>query len=216
MAPAVPDESAVGTPAEEQAVEPGLIGGPAPGGRTAVLVGYGPRTAAAKRRPRKGATPAGVAAAAAQQAVQRSMLTAPAPVQEPTVAEAAEAAPAYTVGAGAAGAGVRVLAKPPVRKLAKDLGVDLAHGGTGPARAASSPATTSRRAAAGAGAAAPAAAPAYAPGCPVERARPRIPIKGVRKVTAARRWSPRAFTAPHVTEFVTVDVTRTMELRRRG
>src|SRR5688572_16417539 len=30
----------------------GLIGGPAPGGRTAVLVGYGPRSTQAKRRPR--------------------------------------------------------------------------------------------------------------------------------------------------------------------
>ncbi len=39
---------------EEGAVEPGLIGGPAPGGRTSVLVGYGPRTTEAKRRPRKG------------------------------------------------------------------------------------------------------------------------------------------------------------------
>ena len=36
----------------EGAVEPGLIGGPAPGGRTAVLVGYGPKTGAATRRPR--------------------------------------------------------------------------------------------------------------------------------------------------------------------
>ena len=39
-------------------VEAGLIGGAAPGGRVAVLVGYGPRTTAAKRRPRKGAVPA--------------------------------------------------------------------------------------------------------------------------------------------------------------
>ena len=37
----------------EGAIEPGLIGGPAPGGRTAVLVGYGPKTAVAKRRARK-------------------------------------------------------------------------------------------------------------------------------------------------------------------
>src|SRR4051812_3653374 len=34
MAPAIPDESVIGTPSEDQAVEPGLIGGPAPGGRT--------------------------------------------------------------------------------------------------------------------------------------------------------------------------------------
>jgi pyruvate dehydrogenase E2 component (dihydrolipoamide acetyltransferase) len=39
----------------------------------------------------------------------------------------------------------------------------------------------------------------------------RIPIKGVRKVTA-QAMVGSAFTAPHVTEWVTVDVTRTMEL----
>jgi 2-oxoisovalerate dehydrogenase E2 component (dihydrolipoyl transacylase) len=53
VAEAAPDsvsESAVATPKEDEAVEPGLIGGPAPGGRTSVLVGYGPRTTAAKGR----------------------------------------------------------------------------------------------------------------------------------------------------------------------
>ena len=39
----------------------------------------------------------------------------------------------------------------------------------------------------------------------------RIPIKGVRKATAEAMVSS-AFTAPHVTEWVTVDVTRTMKL----
>ncbi|HEY9438929.1 MAG TPA: dihydrolipoamide acetyltransferase family protein, partial [Streptomyces sp.] len=39
----------------------------------------------------------------------------------------------------------------------------------------------------------------------------RIPIKGVRKAIAQAMVSS-AFTAPHVTEFVTVDVTRTMRL----
>src|SRR5688572_16192351 len=33
---------------DEQAIEPGLIGGPAPGGRTSVLVGYGPKTVTAQ------------------------------------------------------------------------------------------------------------------------------------------------------------------------
>jgi 2-oxoisovalerate dehydrogenase E2 component (dihydrolipoyl transacylase) len=42
----------------------------------------------------------------------------------------------------------------------------------------------------------------------------RIPIKGVRKHTAAAMVSS-AFTAPHVTEFVTIDVTATMDLRDR-
>src|SRR5690242_5633558 len=43
----------VAAPAETE-VAAGLIGGAAPGGRTAVLVGYGPRTTEAKRRPRRG------------------------------------------------------------------------------------------------------------------------------------------------------------------
>jgi pyruvate dehydrogenase E2 component (dihydrolipoamide acetyltransferase) len=42
----------------------------------------------------------------------------------------------------------------------------------------------------------------------------RIPIKGVRKVTAQAMVSS-AFTAPHVTEWVTLDATRTMKLVRR-
>ena len=55
----IPDATAIGTPGEDEAVEPGLIGGPAPGGRTSVLVGYGPKTTTAARRPRKGADPRG-------------------------------------------------------------------------------------------------------------------------------------------------------------
>ncbi|MGW6858529.1 dihydrolipoamide acetyltransferase family protein, partial [Streptomyces xanthophaeus] len=39
----------------------------------------------------------------------------------------------------------------------------------------------------------------------------RVPVKGVRKVTA-QAMVGSAFTAPHVTEFITFDVTRTMKL----
>jgi pyruvate dehydrogenase E2 component (dihydrolipoamide acetyltransferase) len=39
----------------------------------------------------------------------------------------------------------------------------------------------------------------------------RVPVKGVRKATAAA-MSRSAFTAPHVTEFLTVDVTRSVTL----
>ena len=53
------------------------------------------------------------------------MMTMPTPVQEPSVEDIAESAPAHTVGGGSNGSGAKVLAKPPVRKLAKDLGVDL-------------------------------------------------------------------------------------------
>ncbi|QEH92351.1 2-oxo acid dehydrogenase subunit E2 [Dermacoccus abyssi] len=52
----------------------------------------------------------------------------------------------------------------------------------------------------------PAAAPAASGGLTDER----LPIKGVRKVTAQAMVSS-AFTAPHVSEFYTVDMTRTME-----
>ena len=63
---------------------------------------------------------------------------------------------------------------------------------------------------------APATAPATrlpAPVRPGER-ETRIPIKGVRKMTADAMVAS-AFTAPHVTEWVTVDVTRTMKLVER-
>ena len=210
MAPVVPDPTAVGTPRDDEPVEPGLIGGPAPGGRTSVLVGYGPKTTSAARKPRKGATPAGASAATAQQAVQTSMMTTPTPVQEPSVDEVSESAPAHTVEAGTNGAGAKVLAKPPVRKLARDLGVDLATvtpSGDGGVVTRSDV----ESAAAGTGTTA-SAAPAYAP-APGQR-ETRIPVKGVRKMTA-QAMVASAFTAPHVTEWVTIDVTRTMDLVAR-
>jgi 2-oxoisovalerate dehydrogenase E2 component (dihydrolipoyl transacylase) len=210
-APAIPDPSAIDTPTEDQAVEPGLIGGPAPGGRTSVLVGYGPKTTSAARRPRKGATPVGASAATAQQAVQTSMMTTPTPVQEPTVDEAPESAPAQTVAGNGDVATARVLAKPPVRKLAKDLGVDLTtltpsgEGGVVTRADVES-------AASGGAATAAAGVPSYAP-APGQR-ETRVPVKGVRKMTA-QAMVASAFTAPHVTEWVTIDVTRTMDLVAR-
>jgi pyruvate dehydrogenase E2 component (dihydrolipoamide acetyltransferase) len=99
----------------------------------------------------------------------------------------------------------RVLAKPPVRKLAKTLGVDLT------TLTPSGPNGTVTRSDVeqAAGAPQPAAAPA-----PDGARETRVPIRGVRKHTAAAMVQS-AFTAPHVTEFVTVDVTATMELRDR-
>jgi pyruvate dehydrogenase E2 component (dihydrolipoamide acetyltransferase) len=96
------------------------------------------------------------------------------------------------------------LAKPPVRKLARDLGVDLrAVTGTGPGGVVTRDDVRA--------AAAPAAAPATAP---VEPGIRREPVRGVRKATAEAVVAS-AFTAPHVTEFLAVDVTATMELRDR-
>ena len=114
-------------------------------------------------------------------------------------------------------AGTAVRAKPPVRKLAKDLGVDLAQvKPSGPER------TISRQdvLALAETASAPEAA-ALDPAVPAQETSSvrsgadddvtRIPVKGVRKATAAA-MSASAFTAPHVTEFLTVDVTRSVRL----
>jgi pyruvate dehydrogenase E2 component (dihydrolipoamide acetyltransferase) len=56
-------------------------------------------------------------------------------------------------------------------------------------------------------------APTATPTVPTGR-ETRIPIRGVRKHTAAAMVAS-AFTAPHVTEFITIDVTPMMELRER-
>ena len=197
---------AIETPPAEGAVEPGLIGGPAPGGRTSVLVGYGPKSVTAKRRARSDAGHA-VAAPA-------PVVAAPPPPATAARVSAAAVGQAAALSAGA----VAVLAKPPVRKLAKELGVDLAGVvGTGPQgsvtradvehSAAGQPAASTFASGQPAGATL-AAVPAYDP---ATRER-RIPIKGVRKMTAAAMVDS-AFHAPHVTEFITVDVTPSMELR---
>ncbi|WP_148616274.1 dihydrolipoamide acetyltransferase family protein [Nocardioides rubriscoriae] len=126
-------------------------------------------------------------------------------------AEPEEAVPARSV-TPLSPAHARVLAKPPVRKLAKDLGVDLA------GCAASGPHGTVTRddvhAAANGGRGASAASletPApRALVIPGER-ETREPIKGVRKMMAGAMVGS-AFTAPHVTEWVTLDATATVEL----
>jgi 2-oxoisovalerate dehydrogenase E2 component (dihydrolipoyl transacylase) len=199
---------------DEGAVEPGLIGSPAPGGRTAVLVGYGPRSVVAKRRPRKNGVPAPTGQPATEQVAAESVVpepVAPDPVAPEPVAPEPVAA-AEPAGQGSNGHGVSVLAKPPVRKLARDLGVDLgtvAGSGDGgvitradveaAARSATQPEPVTP-------------APA-APTWDASREQ-RIPIKGVRKHTAAAMVAS-AFTAPHVTEWLTVDMTETMRLRDR-
>jgi 2-oxoisovalerate dehydrogenase E2 component (dihydrolipoyl transacylase) len=166
-------------PAAESA-EPEAEG--APEEKPLVLVGTGPTAAVPRTR----------------RLVRRSQPDAPQPVSSP--------APTVTDVVPTRGAG---RAKPPVRLLAKQLGVDLT------SVVASSGDIISRRdveAAAGAVAAAPQAAPA-AGSTPGDR-ETRTPIKGVRKAVAAAMTSS-AFTAPHVTLFLTVDVTRTMDLLAR-
>ncbi|GHH05177.1 dihydrolipoamide acetyltransferase family protein [Streptomyces lanatus] len=185
-APVAPEPS-VEAPAEEPKAE-GT-------GRQPVLVGYGVAQTSTKRRPRKGAD---------------------VPRQEP----AAQAVQAELNGHAPSEAVTppRPLAKPPVRKLAKDLGVDLTTvtptGPDGIITREDVHAAVAPPAAEPVPQAAPVAVPTAAP-APVaayDTAREtRIPVKGVRKATAAAMVGS-AFTAPHVTEFVTVDVTRTMKL----
>ncbi|MFE9185534.1 dihydrolipoamide acetyltransferase family protein [Micromonospora haikouensis] len=214
--PSAASLAAVEIAPEEGMVEPGLIGGVAPGGRTAVLVGYGPRNAPAKRRPRKGASPERPAATPAA-SVPPAPAPAPVPAAAPVTAAAAVAAATTVNGNGRPGG--LVLAKPPVRKLAKDLGVDLGSlSGSGPLGSITR--EDVQRAASGTATAAEpptVAAPATSAAAFGADREQRIPVKGVRRLTA-ENMSRSAFTAPHVTEFLTVDVTRTMKAldRLRG
>jgi pyruvate dehydrogenase E2 component (dihydrolipoamide acetyltransferase) len=207
------------SPPAEAAVEPGMHGSPAPKQeRQAVLVGYGVKLGTTVRRTRKPAAQrSGPAAGAAGAA---------AAAQQAGTAPASQATQISTGNNGATLAGQpanrerpAVLAKPPVRKLARDTGVDLsALAGTGPngsitrddvlaaaggASAGSDRAGSDR--AAGAGAPGP---ERFAPVTAVSREE-RIPIRGVRKHTAAA-VTVSAFTAPHVTEFLQIDMTETM------
>jgi pyruvate dehydrogenase E2 component (dihydrolipoamide acetyltransferase) len=159
------------------------------------LVGYGPREESTGRRRRRRAP---VTNAGAQTAFNIPPAKAGHPAPEPAAVEPEEA-PARP-------AAHRVLAKPPVRKLAKDLGVDLGSvTPTGPNGTISREDVQS---------AANGVAPAAPSRADVGARETRIPIKGVRKHTAAAMVAS-AFTAPHVTEFVTCDVTAMMELRDR-
>ena len=202
VAQVVERETVVGAPPAEGVVEPGLIGGPAPGGRTSVLVGYGPRSVVAKRRSRK---PPRTTGDVAEEAVSTSDLAQPA-----ARVSAAE------VGAAAhrRAAAVSVLAKPPVRKLARELGVDLGSvepsgpGGTITRADVESVADTAE------GPVGLQPVPSLPADFDPATREQRIPVKGVRKHTAAAMVAS-AFTAPHVSVFVSVDVTRSMRALRR-
>ncbi|HEX5770171.1 MAG TPA: dihydrolipoamide acetyltransferase family protein [Nocardioidaceae bacterium] len=183
------------------------------------LVGYGPRTVEARRRPRKGSvTPSSEAGAATQMQVQGAF--APGGAQSQAVVEVDEpAVPAHSVRAASpetGGSNVQVLCKPPVRKLAKDLGVDLRSvTPTGPNGTITRDDVESLRGRASRPSVEPAETSAHAPAMARtgERER-REPIKGVRKMMG-QAMVESAFTAPHVTEWVTVDVTKTMRFVER-
>ena len=101
-----------------------------------------------------------------------------------------------------------VIAKPPIRKLAKDLGVDIStltpSGMLGEVTredvvTAATQASVFRN--------------LSTPAAPSAREE-RIPVKGIRKAIASAMVQS-AFTAPHVSIFVDVDATRTMEYVKR-
>jgi pyruvate dehydrogenase E2 component (dihydrolipoamide acetyltransferase) len=208
------------------------------------LVGSGPKADAVKRRARKRPAGAVVEAAGvaenAEGTVQDNQAVlaakaAEAPVsQRPTPARAvveplqqAPAAPAAQPSAqqpaatrGAAFGGTisglvnKVLAKPPVRKFARDLGIDLADVvATGQRGEVTREDLVSYQAQRDAeldqadtfwGASRK----------PQEQRVERVPVKGVRKATA-KAMVESAFSAPHVSIFVDVDASRTMEFVKR-
>nr|BFF19886.1 hypothetical protein GCM10025730_34070 [Promicromonospora thailandica] len=94
-------------------------------GSGSVLVGYGTAEAKASGRRRRFQSTAAPAPAAAV-AVAPAPAPAPAPVPAPAAPPAPRPATPPSDNGTTTAARARVLAKPPVRKLAKDLGVDLA------------------------------------------------------------------------------------------
>ncbi|WP_010204528.1 dihydrolipoamide acetyltransferase family protein [Salinibacterium sp. PAMC 21357] len=148
----------------------------------AVLVGYGTGGHVSSRR-RKGAQPAKSDAA----------VTAPSKPR-PASVPAAFASP--------------IIAKPPIRKLAKDLGVELAE-----VVATGLAGETTREDVIRHASQASVFRNIETPEWGDEREE-RIPVKGVRKAIA-KAMVHSAFTAPHVSVFTDVDATRTMEFVKR-
>ncbi len=202
--PALGATDLVPTPESGSSEPPGkegaLIGEVGANGRTATLVGYGPRSGTAKRRARTDASVTTTTTSAAEPP------PVPARVSAAAVGQSAAAKLAERPERGP------VRAKPPVRKLAKDLGVDLADViATGPDETLTREDVLAAHGAAEQGAG---AARQVAPGYDAATREQRQVVKGVRKMTA-QAMVGSAFTAPHVTEFITVDVTPTMDLLAR-
>ncbi|QJW34862.1 dihydrolipoamide acetyltransferase family protein [Cellulosimicrobium protaetiae] len=191
---------------------PAASAAPAAGGSGSVLVGYGTVEPGSARRRRRATEPAPTAPPAASGPVH----SAPEPAA-PSVPAAAPRATAPAPASAAVGhVHLPVLAKPPVRKLAKDLGVDLASvAGTGPGGIVTREDVQAYHEQAKAQPLATYAdddQPWLATGAVTPDGRQtRVPVKSVRKRTAEAMVTS-AFTAPHVTVFHTVDVTKTMRL----
>ncbi|WP_026545433.1 dihydrolipoamide acetyltransferase family protein [Arthrobacter sp. 35/47] len=188
-----------------------------PAKREPNLVGYGAaleKSGRPARRARRSETPGPI----------KTPVPAETPVPAVSSAAAVPSAPADEPSAPAEAPRERPRSTPPVRKLARDLGIDLAQlNGTGPQGlitredVLAAQEGAAHEGAAGKGHATPeeVSQPGGAPASSAAGEREtRTPIKGVRKHTAAAMVAS-AFTAPHVTEFLTVDVTASMELLAR-
>lgn len=206
-------ESAADTPAADDgerrvADEPRTTERESAPAATPNLVGYGAAPASGARPHRRPRTAGTTATAEREHAVHRS-----APHDVVPAAAAADSALE------------RPRSTPPVRKLAKDLGVDLvlvaaahpgdlvtrAHVEEFAARAASTGATSVASTPARASADPFSLASTVPPAVSTDPRITRTPIRGVRKHTAAAMVRS-AFTAPHATTFLTLDVTATTEL----
>ncbi|NUL43835.1 2-oxo acid dehydrogenase subunit E2 [Cellulosimicrobium funkei] len=182
-----------------------------PDGRVPTLVGYGAAVEGAGRPARRARA-------------GRPSAPDPVPAAPPSGSPSSVPVPA---GATATLTAERPRSTPPVRKLARDLGVDIAlldGSGAGglvtreDVTAAADDARPTSGSLSGTGtlteASPETAAEAAAEGVRTLGGRPRTeeePIRSVRKATAAA-MTASAFTAPHVTEFLTVDVTEAVEL----
>ncbi|MCQ9388640.1 2-oxo acid dehydrogenase subunit E2 [Brevibacterium sp. 50QC2O2] len=245
-------EAPAGSAAVTAAAVVGAAAGAAPGtaaGAAAVapaeagdgpnLVGYGSKAGSKKRRPRKAGAPVAGAATAVSAGAAAPAAAAPLAAALPAAGAQSQALaqnPAGTSATAAGSTGSRPLAKPPVRKAAKDAGVDLslitptgAHGEVTRAdfeaflAGGAAGATSGPVAAAGAGTAGAAGASATVGGPAVGQSaardanpaelQERMPFKGVTKFMA-QAMATSAFTAPHVTEFLEVDATGTMDFVR--
>jgi 2-oxoisovalerate dehydrogenase E2 component (dihydrolipoyl transacylase) len=221
-APAAPDAAAPAEPAEIDLSNPAASGG----GEGESLVGRNKAERAPVRRARRSAPE--VAGVHTARADVHDVYNAGAPHQHEQVVQIVEAVtsdaaqqagkeavaeptvPAAPRSQVPSDGDVVALAKPPVRKLAKDLGVDLTSLTPSGPGGVITRADVEAAATAGGGQETTARAPAVVPG---EREW-REPIKGVRKMMG-QAMVQSAFTAPHVTEWVTVDVTRTTEFVAR-
>jgi pyruvate dehydrogenase E2 component (dihydrolipoamide acetyltransferase) len=203
-APEMPGELTTPPPAE-----------PAAGPENGPLVGTGPKADAVRRRPRR---------------APGANTSEPAPVPPAPPAPAVPAAnPAQPAGADGTGPAAgrpdarpgplnqllnRVLAKPPVRKAARDLGINLADvpatGSSGEVTKQDLMSYQAQRDAEQDG------ADSFWDDRKKHGAGriERIPVKGVRKATA-KAMVQSAFSAPHVSIFVDVDASRTMEFVKR-